>query len=127
MSIATISSIGKQEKSNSRLYINIVNIPNQSTPTGIPTRLEFLSSTEVKNYSDLLTVLDIYGDYSQPVILVGGEYVNGNNRYAVIDMYIYQSQTLYLSYKNSLTGSTSVQLATIQTPPSDWTYVNIPV
>ena len=127
MSIATISSLGKQGGSNSRLYINIVNIPNQSAPTGIPTRLEFLSNTEVKNYSDLLVVLDIYGDYSQPVILVGGEYVNGNNRYAVIDMFIYQSQTLYLTYKNSLTGSTSVQLATIQPPPSDWTYVNIPL
>lgn len=129
MSIGNLCSTGKKENSSgSGLYINIVNIPNQSVPTSLPTRIIFLSNIEIKNYSDLIRVLELYGDdYDQPVILVGGEYVNGSDRYAVNDMYNFQRQTLYLTYRTSSTRVATVQLATTQNPPNDWTYANIPL
>lgn len=123
MSIATLCSTGKKENTNSELYINIINIPNQSSPTGLPTRIMFLSNIEILNYNDLIRVLDLYADYNQHVILVGGEYVYGSNRYGVVDMYMH-NYILYLTYRNDTQVGTLV-VATMQNPPSDWTYVNI--
>lgn len=124
MSIATISTVGKQNTgSNTNKKINIIYIPQ--TQQIFPSKLMFLSDITVNNFNDFLTVLNDYVSKNGSLILIGGEYCNNSNRYVTIDIFYSTTTEIRLSYKNTATSFQTVVIADTLNPPTDWTYYNI--